>query len=223
MSKELKPIFRRYWIKVLPDDSCIAQFDEDGNYVLWDDSIPCKKVLFIPFSKEFADKVIAKGDLVEPSNLPIISFDIKESAKYHRNCTYRQQAYMMCGFCGSILDNSAVKCSRCHGRNWYYCDICDELKDNPIIKLELRDRDRKQNRSIRIPESLLKFKHTLVSKIEDETWHIKSEQILCPDCKEPRGLLSVGCIGEHADQSISHIHVLEVDGEKHFIVDYKKK
>lgn len=180
---ELKPLFRRYWVKVLADGRCISQFTPDGDYVLWDDSIPAQKILFLPFSIEFARKVCSKGDLAEASNLPILEFPVKDAARYHRHCTVRWEPYTTCKFCKAVLNADEKICPRCLGRNWYYCDRCDKLIDVP--KLE-------------------------------------AGNILCPDCPEPRGLMTVGVIAEEVDNTLKHTHVLEIDGQKHVIIDLVK-
>lgn len=216
----IRPIFRRYWCKVLPNDQCIAQFDDDGNYITWRDEIPAKKVMFIPFSREFAAKVLDKGDIAIPSNLPIIEFDVKDKVKYHRHCTYSQKVYNTCRFCEAILDINAISCPRCFGTSYYYCDQCDEMKLAPILKLEIQDPE-KNTEMINIPISFLKSAGSIVKNIPGN-FTLKNSWILCPDCKEPRGLSGVSCITESADQAVSFVHILEVDDEKHFILEYKK-
>lgn len=174
---ELKPLFRRYWIKVLPNGRCISQFDPEGEYILWDNAIPATKVLLVPFSLEFAAKVREKGSNAEASNLPVLEFPVFNRVEYHRWCTVRWDVYTVCHFCGAVLTPDAKSCPRCMGRNWFYCDVCDSLKDVP--------------------------KGTL----------------LCPDCPEPRGLMEVGVIKEETDEQLKHVHVLEIDGHKHLIID----
>lgn len=238
---ELKPLFRRYWVKILPDGSAISQFDPDGKYTQWHDNIPAKRIMFLPFSLEFAEKVRSKGDDAEASNLPILVFDVTQKSaawtgtgalfngchsvhsivpnvtRYHRNVVIRQQMYTVCRFCGATLNSDTTQCPRCLGRNWYYCDKCDSLKARPIVKLELQTFGG-VTKWISIPHALLtsaiKIAHCLPGR-----WGVKNVQILCPDCVEPRGLMSVNCIIEEPEQTIKHTHDIEIDGKRHLITD----
>lgn len=217
---ELKPLFRRYWVKVLDNNRCIAQFDHEGNYVLWNNDISCKRVLFVPFSIEFANICKSKGNNCEISNLPVLEFEANNNVKYYRNCTIKHDVSISCHFCGYPLEFGDIQCPRCFGKNWYYCDRCDSLKDNPIIKLELI---RKENEEliikwIEIAPNLLMFLNKLIKNLP-EKWGIRNTQVLCPDCDEPRGLMSVGCLMEDVEENLRSIHVLEIDNEKRLILD----
>lgn len=241
---ELKPLFRRYWVAILPDGSALSQFDLEGNYIQWSDDIPATKIMFLPFSLEFAAKVRAKGDLAEASNLQLVEFAVKQKhaayltngarffgslpslsiipniTKYHRHVVYRQTNYTTCLFCGANLDDGATSCPRCLGMDWYYCDLCDSLKEMPIVKLELQTTGGLK-KWIQIPYSLLSSALKVVHNLPIR-WGIKNIQILCPDCTEPRGLMPVLCIMDQPEQTLSSTHVLEIDGQKHLIVDLVK-
>lgn len=219
---ELHSTFRRYWVKILPDGSCLAQFDQDGNYVLWDDSIPAKEILFIPFSKSFAALVRSKGDTAFHSNLPVLKFPVVKEVLYHRHVTIRHEGRLICHYCGAFLEDNAKVCPRCLGTNWYYCDLCDSLKDPKHIKVEV-ELVQVEGGSIRLckvpPYFLnpLARIHKLISNIPG--WYIKTYRIMCPDCKEPRGLLWVGCIIEDNLDHMASVGKLDVDGERHIIID----
>ena len=219
---ELHSTFRRYWIKILPDGSCLAQFDEDGNYVLWDDSISAKAILFVPFSKSFAAKVRSRGDTAFHSNLPVLKFSVEKEVFYHRHVTIRHQIQRFCHYCGASLEDNANICPRCLGANWYYCDLCDSLKNPKDIKIEV-ELIRVEGgpiRTCKVPPYFLNpisRIHKLINNIPG--WYIKTYRIMCPDCKEPRGLLWVGCLIDDNQEQMTSIGKLEVDGEKHIIID----
>lgn len=219
MSRELSPTFRRYWVKILENNQCISQFDPDGNYQLWSDEIQSKKIMFVPFSKEFSAKCKSKGNSCEPSNLPILEFAVKDNVQYYRNCTIRHKVYMSCNFCGAILDEFTRICPYCLGQNWWYCDICDELKKDFIVKAEFQSTNN-AIKYINIPLSLMNCIRKIKYNIPElDEYGLKSIQIACPDCTELRGLLWIGCIVENSDETLDSVHVLDVDGEHHLIID----
>ena len=47
-------------------------------------------------------------------------------------------------------------------------------------------------------------------------------KILCPSCDRPRGLIFVECIAELSEQKLTHYHVLDIDNQKHIILDLVK-
>jgi hypothetical protein len=182
-SQQTTPIFKRYWTKILPDGSKQSMFGDDGTYNLWKDDIQADKIFFEPITlNDEVRKIKSKGSLAETNKLPRLEFDVKgREVKYHRTQITRVIPHAICTFCGSELNEGVeLVCPCCLGRNWFYCDKCDELKD-----------------------------------------HMKEDDKLglCPDCVEPRGLMTVKCIMEEYESKISYFHVLEIDGHRHLIFD----
>ena len=52
-----------------------------------------------------------------------------------------------------------------------------------------------------------------------DTPKVVDKKILCPDCDEPRGLIYVECVAEIGEQKLQHYHVLDIDNQKHIILD----
>jgi hypothetical protein len=184
MSKELSPEFRRYWIKVLEDGTKISQFDEEGKYTLWDNTIKPMSVIFRPFTQDMVDRLSKAGEVGVVTSLPDLTFKVDQKAEYYRKCTIDYIPHTKCRFCGTdIAEGVEMVCPVCLGRNWFYCTDCDELKSDP-------------------------------KRVGNESF--------CPDCAEPTGLLWIGCIVQDQEENLSYVHVLEIDGNKHIILDVVK-
>jgi hypothetical protein len=166
----------------------VPQFEPDtGREHLWKEyQGPVDRVLFLPISKPLAAKIQSRGNLAKTVTLPTLEFPVKERAHYYRHNTIRFIPHQICGFCTAEFDlpsESDLICPCCLARNAWYCDICDSLKEGPLIV---------------------------------------GQEARCPDClalHRIRGLLRLECIGEYFEEKHHYVHVLDVDGSRHLIID----
>ena len=127
---------RRMWMKCTSDNLCFPQFDPDGKEHIWKESagVPITKIMFVPLTREFADKIISHDNLAVPSNLPILEIPVNDGdlIKYGRQVTLRRVPHTICSFCGTELGEGVeAVCPKCFATNYYYCDRCDEFKHHP--------------------------------------------------------------------------------------------
>lgn len=225
-----QPTFRRFWIRILPDGSALPQFNPvTGKYCGYEEYRgPVAQILFYPITPGLAERIQANGDRAEPSNLPVLSFEVLPGSKadMHRSGTLRYDLKRICGFCGTEFDPEQEECPCCLNRNQWYCGKCDELKRSYIVELELQalnplDEEHPLEKLIRIPWSLLPAARQLVHNIPGR-WGLKGVQVRCLQCEatEPRGLKHIQHIGEFYDEKLLTHYVLTIDGEKHIILDY---
>lgn len=220
-----QPPFRRFWIRVLPDGSAIPQFDpHTGKYCGYEAyDGPVAQILFYPVTPHLAELIRAQGDQAEKSNLKPLVFDVLpgEKADMHRDGVLRLDPMHICGFCEAEFVPELGICPRCLARNQWYCGKCDALKENPVVELDLQNRDG-WKRSMQIPYALLGYASDLVRQIPGP-WGIKGAQVRCPDCEaiEPRGLRPIRCIGDFCEERHFTHYVLEIGTERRIILDYK--
>jgi hypothetical protein len=183
-----QPTFRRFWVKVLPDGLAVPQFEPDtGRERLWKEyQGPVNRVLFLSISEPLAAKIQSHGNLAKTVNLPALEFPVQARVDYFRHNTIRYIPHQVCGFCTVEFDlpgESDLICPCCLARNAWYCDICDTLKEVPLIV---------------------------------------GQEARCPDCqavRRIRGLLRLECIGEYFEEKHHYVHVLDLDGSRHLIID----
>lgn len=132
-----QPTFRRYWVKVA-DGNFFPQFDDAGYEHSWQSiDVKPEAVLFVPFTRELAAKVRAKGAQAEVADLPPIEILVAESVEWCRPSFIRVIPHMVCGFCGAELPEGVEAiCPRCFASHHWYCDICDEFKD-PVFRQQV--------------------------------------------------------------------------------------
>ena len=183
-----QPTFRRFWVKVLPNGLAIPQFEPDtGRERLWREYRgQVNRVLFLPISPTLRDKIQSHGNLAKTADLPALEFPVRAQVGYYRHNTIRFIPHQICWFCTAEFDlpsESDLACPCCLARNAWYCDICDSLKEVPLIV---------------------------------------GQEARCPDCqavRRIRGLLRLECIGEYFEEKHHYVHILDVDGSRHLIID----
>ncbi len=230
-----RPTFRRFWIRILPDGRAIPQFDPvTGKYCGFEDfQEPVAQVLFYPVTRGLAEKIQARGDRAEASNLPILSFEALpgSSISMHRAGTLRYDLRQICGFCEAEFEPELGECPRCLAKSRWYCSKCDELKLQPIIDLELQkpdpsalpsEEDGVLTKWVRLPAALEYAIGAIVRNIPGR-WGLKGAQVRCPDCEqtEPRGLRLAQRLEQFYDERLFTHYALEIDGHRHVILDYK--
>jgi len=195
-----QPTFRRFWVEIHPDGSASPQFDPftGKSHETSDAKRPVAQVLFYPISPGLAEKIRAQGDVAEPSELPVLSFEAppcrpidlgrRPLPDFYRTGTLRYYMRRICGFCEAEFGPDVEVCPRCLAKNQWYCGTCDTLISAPIVDREL-------------------------------------DQVRCPVCEktEPRGLKMIRCIGDFNEEKLYTHYVLEIDGHRHLILDYKLK
>lgn len=215
----------------MPDGRALPQFDpftgkshECGEYLG-----PVAQVLFRPISPSLAEKIRKNGDQAEPSELPALSFDLPPGTildsrqKFSRYGRLRQDRMRICSFCNLEFesDRSDACCPRCLAKIQWYCSECDELKHNPIVLLKLR-RGEDDMKIIRIPPALLGYVGQIVRNIPGR-WglDLNGIEVRCPECEPvcPQGLRPVRVIGEFMRERIFTHYVLDVNGQRHIILD----
>lgn len=219
-----QPTFRRFWAKILPDGRALPQFDpvtgkshEAGEY-----AGPLAQLSFYPMTKTLADKIKSAGDLAEPSNLPVISYDFDpgDEVKFCRVGNLRIDSVTVCGFCGAIFDWGVKECPRCLAQIKWYCPRCDSLKD-PLIDTILVNSS-EEWKVIKIVPALQTWAWKIASQLPGD-WRFHDIQARCPDCEktEPIGLKLVECVSSRGVESLYTHYLLEVNGKKRLILDYK--
>ncbi len=137
---ESRPVFKRIWIKVLPDGVALPQFDPfTGEEHLWNEyEGPLAQVLFVPMTQGLAQKMAQHGNLAGPSKLPPIAIDIPPGATVHyeRLSKVMLDLTKICGFCEAEFEPEIDECPRCLAKNQWYCSTCDTVKFDPIIDKE---------------------------------------------------------------------------------------
>ena len=137
---ESRPVFKRFWIKVLPDGTALPQFDPfTGEEHLWDEYRGLlAQVLFVPMTPGLAQKIRQHGNLSGPSKLPQIAIDIPPGSgmHYERRARVRLDLTKICGFCEAEFDPDTNECPRCLAKNQWYCSTCDDIKPDPILDLK---------------------------------------------------------------------------------------
>lgn len=220
-----KPPFRRFWIRILPDGSALPQFDpETGKYCGYEEYLqPVAQILFLPITPLLAERIRSHGDMAEASGLKPLAFDILPGSevRFHRTGTMRLKPMKICGFCEAEFDTSINICPRCLAKNQWYCSKCDELKEVPIVDFELQN-DKGERRIVRIPPALWGFAPDVIEQITGR-WVIRATHERCPDCEktDPRGVRQIRCVGDFYEEKLFTSYCLEIDGQKHIILDYK--
>lgn len=223
-----QPKFRRYWIRILPDGSALPQFDpRTGKYCGYEAyEGPVAQVLFYPVTPRLAELIKKQGDEAEPSNLPVLIFDVPHGcpARMNRAGTLRLDPWHICGFCGAEFESFVETCPRCLTKNQWYCGKCDKLIEKPLVKLSLRTKENGRKK-IFIPYALVNRAQDVVRHIPGG-WIVNDITAFCPICEtrgEPRGLRYLNfCIGDFTTERHFTHYVLSIGNEKHIILDYKR-
>ena len=136
----VQPLFRRYWIKISPDGQAHPQFNPftGDAHQCNDYNGPVAQILFYPMKPNLSQRIIAKGDKAEPSELLPLKFDNLpgKEVKFYRTGAVRLLRLHKCGFCGAVLDCEINECPACLAKDQLYCSSCDELKPDPIYDQE---------------------------------------------------------------------------------------
>ena len=220
-----EPPFRRFWVRIKPDGSAIPQFDpKTGNYCAFEDyPNPVAQIIFLPVSPRLAELMQSQGNKAEASTLKTLEFEVPPgaTAHMHRVGTYRLQPMMVCGFCELEYDLDIEICPRCMAKNQFYCSKCDSLKPDPIIDTILIDSGG-VIRIIRIAPSLQKWAWKIAEQLPGG-WTFRDVQARCPDCEatDPRGLKVIQCVGQFTKEFLHTHYILEIDSERHIILDYR--
>ncbi len=225
-----QPTFRRFWIRILPDGRAISQFDPStGKYCGFEEfRDPVAQVLFYPITPGLAEKIQAQGDKAEASCLPVLSFEALPGAsiEMHRVGILRYDLRQICGFCEAEFEPELDVCPRCMAKNQWYCGKCDDLKPRPIIDLELQAPDPSASKAVLtrwvlIPAALEASAGEIARNLPGP-WGLKSVQVRCPECEQvlPWGLKRIQCIGQFYDEKLFTHYILELEAERHIILDY---
>lgn len=220
-----RPTFRRFWIKILPDGRALPQFDPNTgkSHEAGDYSGPLAQLVFYPVTANLAQKIKSNQDQAEKSNLPVLifEFDPGDDVKFFRVGTLRKDDVTICGLCGAILDWGTHECPRCLARVQWYCSKCDTLK-TPIIDTIVISEEG-DVKSIKIVPALQSKAWKIVEQLPG-LWRFKDIQARCPDCEktDPRGLKFVECLFQGCAEVLYTHYVLEVNGKKTLILDYKR-
>jgi hypothetical protein len=221
----VEPIFRRFWVRIMPDGSAIPQFDPmTGKYCAFEDyPNQVAQIIFLPVSPRLAELMQSQGNKAEASALKMLEFEVPPgaSAHMHRVGTYRLQPMMVCGFCELEYDPELDVCPRCLAKNQFYCSKCDSLKPDPIIDTQLINSEG-MIRPIRIAPSLQKWAWKIAEQLPGK-WAFRGIQVRCPDCEatDPRGLKVIQCVGQFTKEFLHTHYLLEIGSKRHIILDYK--
>jgi hypothetical protein len=220
-----QPAFRRFWVRILPDGSALPQFDpRTGKYCGFEEYLkPVAQVLFFPVTPRLAGLIRSQGDVAEASDLMPLTFDISPGTEieFHRVGTVHLKPKMICGFCEAEFDISEKVCPRCLAKNQWYCGKCDELKEIPIVDFELLNAAG-EKRIVHIPPALWDYVPDVIRQIPGR-WYLRAAHERCPDCEkvDPRGVRRIQCVGEFCEEKLYTHYVLDFNGERHIIMDYK--
>jgi hypothetical protein len=201
---ESKPVFRRFWVKVLPDGRAMPQFDPfSGAEHLWHEyDGPLAQVLFLPMTPTLAEKLKQHGNRGGPSKLPQVVIDIPPGSTVHYERRGRAQFDLtkICGFCEAEFDPDLKECPLCLAKNQWYCSVCDTIKFEPLYVRNSTCNEECQRSCTGCP----------------------SAQVRCPECeaKEPHGLNTIHCLGEFYEGRNFFTTILDVDGTRHLIINY---
>jgi hypothetical protein len=220
-----RPLFRRFWIKILPNGSAVSQFDpftgksqEIGSY-----NTPCAQILFYPMSSSLAQKIRSNGDTAEASNLPLLTFDIPPDGtfKFERIGTLRLDLRTICGYCELEYSADLPECPRCLAKDQWLCVACGKLISNPIVSLQLQGAEGIP-KWIQIVPALKGFEGEIIHNLPGK-WGLKTVQVRCPECEKtiPRGLKLHKCTANCYEEHLYTRYNLIIDGKKHIILDYK--
>jgi hypothetical protein len=189
------PIYNYFWVVVLRDgNTVIPEFDlETGAENRWFDVADrdISKVIWYPFSQEFADKVssIVPRMCIEGVG-PVLELEVPVGTKpvILRPSEISQYSYYICKQCGCkiywlqenheepegipwmriLKQPNPLECPDCGAHNEWYCEDCKCIVDNPILSKE---------------DTRLRF-------------HFHKGEARCPVCENkpngPRGLKRVG-------------------------------
>ena len=145
----LTPQLVYMWIKVLGDGkTAIPQYDPlTGREVSWAEAVPAMEIsrlMWGPIPIEVESRV--KGVMSVP--VPPISFNVEnvdmDDVLFARRGYVTSMTFYHCEICDTTfqwLDTTLpihvvegpLQCPNCMAKNEWHCDICDEIKDNPIF------------------------------------------------------------------------------------------
>jgi hypothetical protein len=79
-----------------------------------------------------------------------------------------------------------------------------------------------EERIVHIPPALWDYVPDVVRQIPGR-WYLRATHERCPDCEkvDPRGVRPIRCVGEFCEEKLYTHYVLDFNGERHIIMDYK--
>lgn len=136
----MKPVLFQYWLKV-QDGQEISQFDpETGAERGWldDPGVP-ERVYLLPFSPGLAQKVQEREQIPAiPDEAPVWEVEPNgHEIQVFKRGYYTHYDYYVCSQCHTAFQwfgQGRLKCPECGTHNEWYCDVCDELVENPIFE-----------------------------------------------------------------------------------------
>jgi hypothetical protein len=152
-------------------------------------------VLFVPFNEDLAARVREKGNLVEARSLPLIGLSVKRTVTWCRPSKIHYIPKAICGFCGHKFKEPLMwKWSQDSGtvtiEESTMCPVCFATNHWYCDQCD-------------------SFKDTAV---------LVNGNVVCPDCPE-RGMMQVCQLVDIWEEKHSYVNVLDIDGNRHIILD----
>lgn len=137
----------RFWVRVGEDGhSAIPQFrPEDGSEIMWGNcDSGLTRLLFVPFTEEFAAMCQKQGTLAIPLPLPTINIplSVKDHIRVRRRNYSTTGSCYKCTHCGNLFDWFSVPpdpvCPKCGEHNFWFCPDHGKIDQPVFVEREVR-------------------------------------------------------------------------------------